>query len=48
MPDSTVELLKRAVEAQAKVLDKPKPLREKLEDIEDAGESRNNSSPRRA
>jgi hypothetical protein len=32
MPESTVELLKRAVDAQAKVIDKPVPDRRELEE----------------
>jgi len=38
VPESTVELLKRAVDAQAKVLDKPVPNRRELE--EDVAEAR--------
>lgn len=36
MPENTVELLKRAVEAQAKQMDKPQPLRRELEPEEQA------------
>jgi hypothetical protein len=32
VPESTVELLKRAVEAQAKVIDKPVPDRRELQE----------------
>jgi hypothetical protein len=32
MPENTVELLKRAIEAQAKQLDKPQPLKRELEE----------------
>jgi len=31
MPESTVELLKRAVDAQRRVIDKPRPDRRELE-----------------